>query len=512
MVCSVPLREKKEIIAVLTLEFTSTPFTEGPRRLMDVVAGQTGPILGLAIQNDRGIFKRSGDGINEAARWAFGKKRPWLWAAMAAGAAVKGSSTAKTVAGLAAVGGIVLYWSLLGFLAFVGGCAGYWMSRSLARSSRHCENGIRFWRTLALGFAGWFIIRQLLFSPHFMVPVSGWPPGRFLYRLFFDSFNVVIVAALAIWMRRWWREFSIQKTDAQEPPREMKRRFVLWQSLGMIGPACLLAPILGGMLWHTFGPEEKQHLTNAEAQKIMIGRKDAWISVMEEGGTKTLWLHLPENDPGTKLWATANMPAWWNRWTVGSKPAWWNLWTADKGGNTGTWLTDLIYFSGYRPVELWTAANESTLKLLDDEKIHYSTGSVRQPGSREAWPFRSLWPFFIAPMGAVIILRQIRKGQGTTNAPGISETPQQESQHGRMLLALRTDAKARRVFGIAFAAIFLLAFSANAFSATKAFTAMGLYVVLFLGSVKGAFFGLVAGVGVLYLRTQRKVLKANGRL
>ena len=81
-----------------------------------------------------------------------------------------------------------------------------------------------------------------------------------------------------------------------------------------------------------------------------------------------------------------------------------------------------------------------------------------------------------------------------------------------MLLALRTDAKARRVFGIAFAAAFLLAFSLNAFTATNAFTTMGIYVVLFLGSVKGAFFGLVAGVGVLYLRTRRKVLKANGRL
>jgi len=313
-------------------------------------------------------------------------------------------------------------------------------------------------------------------------------------------------------MRRWWGEFSIPKTGTQEPERPLKRRFALWLSLGMIGPACLIVPIVGGMFWHTFGPEEKQHLTNAEAQRIITGRKDAWFSVMEEGGTNTLWLHLPENDPGTKLWATANMPGWWNRWTSGSKPAWWNMWTADKGGNTGTWLTDLIYFSGYRPVELWTAANESTLKLLDEKGIHYGTGSLRQPGSREAWPFGSLLPFFIAPMGGVILLRRIGKGQGTTSAPGISGSLEQESKQGRMLLALRTDARARRAFGIAFAAAFVLAFSLNAFTATNAFTAMGLYVVLFLGSVKGAFLGLVAGVGVLYLRTRRKVLKANGRL
>ena len=59
--------------------------------------------------------------------------------ALTVGAAVKGSSTAKTVASLGAAGAILLYWSLLGFLAFVGGCAGYWMRRACARSSRQCE-------------------------------------------------------------------------------------------------------------------------------------------------------------------------------------------------------------------------------------------------------------------------------------------------------------------------------------------------------------------------------------
>jgi len=110
---------------------------------------------------------------------------------------------------------------------------------------------------------------------------------------------------------------------------------------------------------------------------------------------------------------------------------------------------------------------------------------------------------FIAPMGAVIILRQIRKGQWKTTAPGIAESFEQDfSKYGRMQLELRTDALARRVFASAFAAVFLLAFGANAI------TAMGLYVVIFVGSVKGAFLGLVAGIGVLYLRTQRKVSKA----
>jgi hypothetical protein len=154
------------------------------------------------------------------------------------------------------------------------------------------------------------------------------------------------------------------------------------------------------------------------------------------------------------------------------------------------------------------ADSQSVVKLLDEKGIHYATGSVKY-FSREAWPFGSLLPFFIVPMGAVLLLRRIGKGRWTMTAPGISETLEQENKHGRMLLALRTDPMARRVFGMAFVAAFLLVFSANAFTATQAFTAMGLYVVLFLGSVKGAFFGLVAGVGLLYLRTQRKVSKAG---
>jgi RNA polymerase sigma factor (sigma-70 family) len=427
--------------------------------------------------------------------------------ALTVGAAVKGSSTAKTVAGLTALGAMILYWSLLGFLAFAGCCTGYWMSRACARSSRQCDYAIQFWRPLAWVFVVGFFGRQFLFPFHGVMVGGGWHPGWFVWRLSWDLFNVVVVAALATWMRQWWREMSRGAADIEEPMKPIKRRFVLWLSLGMIGPACFFVPMLGGMLWHTFGPPEKQHVSSAEARKLITERKDAWLTVMEEDGAKTLRLHLPENDPGTKLWAAAHMPTWWNLWTAGSKPAWWNLWTAAKEGNTGTWLTYLIYCSGYIPVQLWTAADESMLKLLNEKGIHYGTG-FRGQYSREAWPFGSLLPFFIGPMGAVIIIRQIGRRQWTTTAPGFSEAPEQENKYGRTLLALRTDARARRVFGFVFTATFLLVFSANAFTATNAFTAMGLYVVFFLGSVKGAFFGLVAGAVVLCLRTWHKVSRA----
>jgi hypothetical protein len=305
--------------------------------------------------------------------------------ALTAGAAVKGSSTAKTVASLAAVGAMALYWSLLGFLAFVGGCASYWMSRSCAKSPRQCENAIQFWRVLAWSFVLCFIIRQCLQLDltHGQASHLEW----FIWKLCLDLFYVVIVAALSIWMLQWWREFSIPRADLQEPPRLLKGRLVLWLLLGMMGPACLFVPIVGATVWQTFGPATVQHLSNAEAQKIINGRQDAHFSVLQdEDGTKTLRVYLPENDPGTKLWAAANMPAWWNQWTLRSGPAWWNLWTGPKEGNVPVWWNNLLYWSGYRPVDLLAVADDSTLKLLNDKGIHYVSGSRRQV-SREAWPF-----------------------------------------------------------------------------------------------------------------------------
>src|ERR1017187_3123678 len=85
--------------------------------------------------------------------------------AATAGAVVKGSSSAKTIIGLATVGTILLFYSLLAFLAFLGGCVGYGMSRACVRSFRQCENVIRFWRAVAVGFAvclaAWLLIRSL---------------------------------------------------------------------------------------------------------------------------------------------------------------------------------------------------------------------------------------------------------------------------------------------------------------------------------------------------------------
>lgn len=411
---------------------------------------------------------------------------------LAAGATVKGSSAVKTIASIGAVGAIVLYWSVLSFLAFVGGCTGYWMSRACANSSRQCENIIRFWRAVAWGFAAAFIIRPcwLYFGRG---PTSSW--GWFIWIFCEHLFYVIVVAALAMWIRRWWLDLRQEPTGTEPLSTALKRRVLFWLSLGMIGPVLLFAPIPGALLWQAFGPPTKQYLSDAQAQKLMAERKDASFWILQElDGRKVLHIDLPENDPNSKVWARRHIPAFAEVWT--------------GKDNHGNWLTYLIYWSGYRPVQLLAVANAPTLKVLDEMKIHYGTGHVVD-SSREAWPFGSLLPFFIAPMGAVILLRGIGKGRWPMGTLEITEAPQQESGYGKMLLSLGTDAKARKVFGIAFAMTFLLVFGANAFAATKIFTWAGLYIVLFLGSIKAAFFGLIAGAGILCLRTRRKMPSAG---
>jgi RNA polymerase sigma factor (sigma-70 family) len=369
--------------------------------------------------------------------------------AATAGAAVKGGSSAKTVIGLAALGTILLFYSLLAFLAFLGGCVGYGMSRACFRSFRQCKHAICFWRAVAVGsalsVAMWLFIEPLLLS---LQLVRHMTLGQFGggWHLWTDLFCTLAVAALAIWMRRWWRDLSRQDAVTQEPARLPRKRFVVWLSLGMLGPACLAALFLWSMFNQTVGPIAEKRLTLEEVQKIVTERKDARFAVWRGwDGTKNLHIVLPEDD---------------------------------------------------RRFSMRAVANEAMLRLLDANGVDYSTIATV---SQEGWPFLALLPVFIASMGLVVLLRQTGKGQWETTAPEtITVLEQQNSRYSRLLLEVRTDPMTRRIFGIAFAVVFLLVFGANAF------TAKGLYVVLFVGLVKGAFLGLVAAVGVLCLRAQRK--------
>ncbi|MGD2176058.1 MAG: hypothetical protein PVJ27_11690, partial [Candidatus Brocadiaceae bacterium] len=87
-VYSVPLRKEDELVAVWTFEFGEDQFEEELRRVIDVTAGQVGPLLHLARQNSRGPFRRTRDALAAAARWVFGREHPWRKAAVVAAVCV----------------------------------------------------------------------------------------------------------------------------------------------------------------------------------------------------------------------------------------------------------------------------------------------------------------------------------------------------------------------------------------------------------------------------------------
>jgi RNA polymerase sigma factor (sigma-70 family) len=415
------------------------------------------------------------------------------------GAAVKGSSTAKTVASFGIVSAILLYWSVLGFLAFIGGYAGYWMSWSCARSSKQGDNVIRFWRTLAWGSAASFILR-LISCPLYMRPhplINYWQMW-FLYRE--DLFCVVIMGALAFWIWRWWRDLSDEERAPEEPIRPLKGHPAFWLSLIIVVPVFVLLPVAGAI----FGPAHQQHLSAVQAQKIITEHQDdrSYFNVVQDvDGTKTLHLSLRENQPGDEAWVMTHLPSWWNQWNRGCKAAWWNLWMGGNGSNL-KWLTYLAYSVGYQPVDYLASADPPTLKVLDEAGIHYGIGHTYL-AARDPWPFGSLLAFFLAPMGGVLILHQIGMRRGQANAGGISNTSKPQGKRGRMLLGLRADPGTGKAFAITFIAAFLLVFTTNAVFATRAFTVMGFYPVIFLGAVKSTFFGLLAAVGLMFWRSRR---------
>ncbi len=77
-VYSVPLRYQDEVIGVWTLEFGPEDGADLVRRqVVDVAAGQVGPLLHLSRRNDRGPIRRSGGAIADAAKWLVGKEHTW---------------------------------------------------------------------------------------------------------------------------------------------------------------------------------------------------------------------------------------------------------------------------------------------------------------------------------------------------------------------------------------------------------------------------------------------------
>ena len=167
------------------------------------------------------------------------------------------------------------------------------------------------------------------------------------------------------------------------------------------------------------------------------------------------------------------------------------------------WWIEMMFWTGWRPVRLVAAANESTLKLLNEKGIPRAGSILTYYYSQEAWPLSSLLAFFFGPMGAALMLRQVGRHPSPAGEGRLFD------RDAGLLLAFRTDRRARIAFSMAFATAFVGAFAVNALTTTKAFTAKGLYIVLFVGAIKAAFLGFIAGVAILYLRLRRNGSRAE---
>jgi len=88
VVYSVPLRRGDDLVAVWTFEFSAERFSNEVRQVIDVTAGQVGPILQLALENDRGVLQRGLDAVKAGVAWVFGKEHPWRKAAAAGAVAL----------------------------------------------------------------------------------------------------------------------------------------------------------------------------------------------------------------------------------------------------------------------------------------------------------------------------------------------------------------------------------------------------------------------------------------
>jgi RNA polymerase sigma factor (sigma-70 family) len=319
--------------------------------------------------------------------------------AATAGVAIKGGSTVKVSTSLALLGAvltadILFQFSLLVFLAFTGGCIGYMMGRAGTRSAGQFQNITRFWRALAAGF-GIFLVLPWLAAQGLRLRPEAHPGLWQGMTLWLGMFFLFVPALLLTWIWRWWRGLRQPETAAVPPVKQLKKRFTVWFTLGMIGPACFLGISLCAMIseptWIT------RFISEAQVQKIITGRKDATYSIdQSRNGTKILKIKLPENsqhvESALALLATNGIVTEnvMGDYTAGSKTMWMKL--PEKG----------------RGVEFIIPADESLLALLATSGMACSTAVEGRDYDQLGLPLRlmALLPFFITPMGLAIVLRR----------------------------------------------------------------------------------------------------------
>ncbi len=214
----------------------------------------------------------------------------------AAATATKGGSVAKATAGggilsaFLTAGGMLLI-SLFGVFGFAGRSLGREMDRDNVMSHMGRKRIIRFWRTLAAGFL--VFVLPALFVPSSMLHSHFWLFDSVTWSL--AAFYWTVAMALVIWAWQRRRDPHRPVAEAMETIQTAKKSYTVWVTLGMIGPALIIAMFLFAL----FSPSHllsAKYVPEAEARRIVSERKDAHFTVHQQrDGSKSLEIVLPEN-------------------------------------------------------------------------------------------------------------------------------------------------------------------------------------------------------------------------
>jgi len=171
-------------------------------------------------------------------------------------------------------------------------CLGYVMSRACERSARQRRNATSFWRTLALGFAG-FVLPGLLAV--FSSTAALFPAGvQTLLVYWLALIHVLVPLALVAWAWRWQGCSASDGSEAEEGDVEAGRPLVRWLGLGNAIPVVFFAAFMAQLFVHP--TLAGRRIPEAEAARMIVERSDATFDVQHfRGEPRTLRIRLPEN-------------------------------------------------------------------------------------------------------------------------------------------------------------------------------------------------------------------------
>jgi RNA polymerase sigma factor (sigma-70 family) len=217
--------------------------------------------------------------------------------AVATGAAVvQGSASTKSAAvpviGTVLTAGLLWLFSQIAAAILLGLCLGYLMSRACERSARQRRNATRFWRTLALGFAG-FVLPGLLVvfsSTAALFPAS--VQSALVYWL--ALIHVIVPLAVVVWARRWQGHRIPDEPGAAAADTDSGRSLARWLALGLVIPGVFFAALVAQLFVHP--TLSGRQIPETAAAAMIAGRGDATFSVeLYRSEPWTLRIRLPEN-------------------------------------------------------------------------------------------------------------------------------------------------------------------------------------------------------------------------